>query len=227
LGESYVYNNPYYVAPADVSVEAPITINYSDPILAPGGDQAGIAYPPAPSGKGTEDDQELPTTDPPAPPTDDPAVNVANEQFDAARKAFKDGQYAKAQELVEKAIQSLPSDATLHEFRALTLFAQKKYKDAAGTLYAVLSAGPGWDRKTLGGLYPDWDTYTAQLNELESYLKAHPDDGIAHFLMAYHDLVHGNKDQAVAQLKEVVRLVPKDQLSARMLKALTQSDIAS
>jgi hypothetical protein len=33
--------------------------------------------------------------------------------------------------LAEKAIKLLPSDATLHEFRALTLFAQKKYKDAA------------------------------------------------------------------------------------------------
>jgi hypothetical protein len=36
----------------------------------------------------------------------------------------------------------LPSDATLHEFRGLTLFAQGNYKDAAATLYAVLAAGP-------------------------------------------------------------------------------------
>ena len=106
----------------------------------------------------------------------------------------------------------------------MTLFAQKKYKEAAATLYAVLSAGPGWDRKTLGGLYPDWDTYTAQLSDLENYVKAHPDDGSGHFLLAYHHLVHGNKDQAVAQLKDVVRLVPKDQLSARLLKALSTSD---
>jgi predicted Zn-dependent protease len=153
-------------------------------------------------------------------------VNAANEQFDAARKAFKDSQYAQAQKLVEKAIESLPSDATLHEFRALTLFAQKKYKEAAGTLYAVLSAGPGWDRKTLGGLYPDWDTYAQQFDDLESYRKAHPDDASAHFVMAYHQLVNGSVDQAVAQLKEVVRLAPKDQLSARLLKALTQTPTA-
>ena len=223
-GDSYVYNNPYYAPPADVSVEVPVTINYSDPIPPPGGDQAALAYPPAPSTQEAEEGQELPTSEPPAPPTDDPAVSAANAQFDAARKSFKDGQYAKAQEQVEKAIQSLSSDATLHEFRALTLFAQKKYKEAAATLYAVLSAGPGWDRKTLGGLYPDWDTYTAQLSDLEAYVKKHPDDGSAHFLLAYHQLVQGNKDQAVAQLKEVVRLVPKDQLSAALLKALSTSD---
>jgi len=40
-------------------------------------------------------------------------------------------------------------------------------------------------------------------------------------------LVLGNKDQAVAQLKDVVRLVPKDQLSAALLKALTQPDNAA
>jgi tetratricopeptide (TPR) repeat protein len=225
FGDSYVYDNPYYAAPADATVQAPI--NYSDPLPAPGGDQAAIAYPPAPSAESADDDQELPTSQPPAPPTDDPAVNAANEQFDAARKAFKDGQYADAQKLVEKAIQSLPSDATLHEFRALTLFAQKKYKDSAGTLYAVLSAGPGWDRKTLGGLYPDWDTYTVQFDDLEKYIKAHPDDASAHFVMAYHHLVHGNVDAAVAQLKEVVRLVPKDQLSSRLLEALTQTPTAN
>jgi Tetratricopeptide repeat len=216
---SYVYSNPYYALPIDVTV--PLTLNYSDPIPRPGGDLAALAYPPAPSADENGEGQELPTSEPPAPPTDDPAVSAANEQFDAARKAFKDGQYAQAQKLVEKAIEFLPSDATLHEFRALTLFAQKKYKDAAATLYAVLSAGPGWDRRTLRGLYPDWDTYQAQLNDLASYLKNHPDDGSAHFLMAYHYLVNSDSDQAAAQLKEVVRLVPKDQLSAKLLQALT------
>jgi tetratricopeptide (TPR) repeat protein len=223
-GDSFVYNNPYYAFPANGSVEVPVTINYSDPIPPPGGDQTAIAYPPAPNAEEAVEGQELPTSEPPLPPTDDPAISAANEQFDAARKAFKDGQYARAQELVEKAIHSLPSDAALHEFRALTLFAQKKYKDAAATLYAVLAAGPGWDRKTMGGLYPDWDTYTSQFRNLESYVQEHPDDGSAHFLLAYHHLVLNNKDQAVAQLKDVVRLVPKDQLSVAMLKALSANE---
>jgi len=225
-GDSYVYSNPYYLLPANASVEVPVTINYSGPIPPPGGDESTLAYPPAPGDENAEAG-ELPTSEPPAPPTDDPAVTAANEHFDAARKAFKEGQYSQAQEQAEKAIESLPSDATLHEFRALTLFAQKKYKEAAATLYAVLSAGPGWDRKTMGGLYPDWDTYMGQFSDLERFVKDHPDDGSAHFLLAYHQLVLANKDQAVAQLKDVVRLVPKDQLSAALLKALTQPDNAA
>ena len=58
-------------------------------------------------------------------------------------------------------------------------------------------------------LYPDWDTYTPQVRALESYVKAHPDEAYAHFLLAYHYLVVGSMDQAIAQLKEVVRLDPK------------------
>ena len=144
--------------------------------------------------------------------------------FDDARAAFKKGDYAKAQELADKAIALLPSDATLHEFRALTLFAQGRYKDAAATLYAVLAAGPGWDWKTMRGLYPDEDTYTRQLRALEEYVRKDPKSADARFVLAYQYLVLGSKDAAVAQLREVVRLQPQDQLSAALVKALTTSD---
>ena len=122
---------------------------------------------------------------------------------------------------IMKAIRLLPSDATLHEFRAMTLFAQGRYKDAAATLYAVLAAGPGWGWDTMRGLYPDEDTYTRQLRALEEYVRKDPKSGEAHFVLAYQYLVLGVKDEAVKQLREVVRLQPQDQLSAALLKALT------
>jgi hypothetical protein len=222
---TYVFNNPFFVLPQSTAV-IPEALNYSLPIPAPTGDEAADAFPPEPE-EGEGDDEALPTTDPPSPPTDNSMVNKANEQFDTARKAFFNGEYAKAQELVEKAIEILPSDAALHEFRALTLFAQKKYKEAAATLYAVLWAGPGWNKDTMATLYPNWDTYTRQVRALEAYVKASPDEGYAHFLLAYHYLVVGSMDQAIAQLKEVVRLDPKDQLSASLVKALTQPDDAA
>lgn len=223
-GDTIVYSNPYYAPPSETTVEVPVTINYSNPISPPAADQVDEAYPPAPDQEEISDEEPLPTTDPPTPQTDDPAVNTANEQFDVARKAFKSGDYAKAQELVERAIQALPSDATLHEFRALTMFAQKKYKEAAAALYAVLSAGPGWDKDTMATIYPDWNSYTPQLRALEEYVQRNPKEADGRFLLAYQYLVLGYKDQAVAQFRDVVRLEPKDQLSAALLKALTQPD---
>ena len=67
------------------------------------------------------------------------------------------------------ALAKVPNDSDIHEFRALCLFALGRYDEAAATLYAVLSVGPGWDWTTLIGLYPDVSVYTAQLRALESY----------------------------------------------------------
>ena len=116
----------------------------------------------------------------------------------------------------------LPNDATLHEFRALVLFAVGKYDLAAGPLYAVLSVGPGWDWTTMAGLYPEIDVYTAQLRKLESFLRANPASTSARFVLAYHYLTQGNTDVAVAQLKQVVARAPDDKLSAQLVKQFSK-----
>jgi tetratricopeptide (TPR) repeat protein len=223
-GDAFVYSNPYYEAPSETTIVVQPTLDYSAALPAPTVAQALIAYPPPPDEKILDAGDPLPTTDPPSVDNKDETVANANKEFDAAREAFKAGDYAKAQKLVEKGIELLPSDATLHEFRALTLFAQSNYKDAAATLYAVLAAGPGWDWETMRGLYPDEDTYTRQLRALEEYVKKHPKSGEARFVLAYQYLVLGSKEEAVKQLKEVVRVQPQDKLSAALVKALTTPD---
>jgi tetratricopeptide (TPR) repeat protein len=225
-GDTYVYSNPYYEEPDSTSVVVQPVFDYSSQIPSPSPAQVVYAYPPTPT---VAEDGTLPDVTaeaPPAPSTEDQTVTDANKLFDDARAAFKQDDYVKAQELAEKAIKLLPSDATLHEFRALTLFAQKQYKDAAATLYAVLAAGPGWNWQTMSKLYSNPDTYTKQLRELEAYTTQHPKDAYAHFLQAYQYLVLGSKDAAVKQLKEVVKLEPKDKLSSALVKALTSGQTA-
>jgi tetratricopeptide (TPR) repeat protein len=230
-GDSYAYSNPYYSEPAQTSAPAETTVivqptfDYSNPIPQPSVDQTVYAFPPDPPAEvlqaSADQPVALPTTDPPPVETDDPAIVNANKYFDTAREVFKKGDYARAQTLAEKGIELLPSDATLHEFRALTLFAQQKYKEAAATLYAVLAAGPGWGWETMRDLYPHADVYTQQLRALEEYQRKNPGAGYAHFLLAYHYLVLGSKDPAVKQLQEVVRVQPDDKLAAALIKALT------
>lgn len=139
------------------------------------------------------------------------------QQFDAAKDAFRARDYPGALRAVEQAISMMPDDAALHEFRALVLFALKRYREAAATLYAVLSVGPGWDWTTLSGLYPSMDVYTGQLRALEGYQREHPDSADAHFVLAYHYLTAGHTDAAAEQLEEVVRLNPEDKLSAQLV----------
>ncbi len=102
-----------------------------------------------------------------------------------------------------------------------TLFALGRYQEAAGIEYAVLSAGPGWDWTTLSSLYPNVDTYTKQLRALEEYRNQHPDDGAVRFLLASQYITCGYNDNAVTELKSVVKLNPKDQLSQQLIAGLT------
>jgi hypothetical protein len=194
------YYNPYYVGPV---IDGGATIDYSQPIVVA---QAAASPPVAQAGL-TAEEQATPL-------------------FDAARNAFMQGDYKTALAQVDQAIAQVPDDTVLHEFRGLVLFALGRYKEAAAADYAVLSTGPGWDWTTLSGLYPNVDIYTEQLRALEQYAKLHPAASEARFLLADHYLTCGHTDAATTQLKAVVQLNPKDQLSAQLLNSISASDTA-
>src|SRR5262249_55066895 len=145
-----------------------------------------------------------------SPPPDQTVTTQAISTFDSARAAFKAGDYGKALELVDQSIKLMPNDAALHEFRAQTLFALKRYDEAAAALYGVLSAGPGWDWTTLISLYADPEVYTRQLRDLEAYCNQNPSSAAPHFVLAYQYLTEEHPDAAARELKTVTSLQPKD-----------------
>jgi len=198
----YGYSNPYYSEPA-VADNSSYYYDYSQPILA-------AEAPAAPASDATAD-----AANQPAP------VDTATQYFDDARAAFAQQDYATALSKVNQAIALVPNDASLHEFRGLVLFATGKYQAAAAAVYAVLSAGPGWNWSTLAGLYGNIDTYTEQLRKLEAYRKQHPDAAYAHFLLAYQYLTCGKTAAAGKELKDVVRINPQDQLATQLLASVT------
>jgi tetratricopeptide (TPR) repeat protein len=153
--------------------------------------------------------------------SDAPPSEPAENNFDQARSAFYQGNYQQALQLTDQALKEMPSDANLHEFRALCLFALGQYREAASTLYAVLSVGPGWDWTTMVSLYPDVDTYTAQLRKLEAYLDANPGANDARFVLAYQYLTTGYKDQAKDQFAMLAKAVPNDAVTKQYYEMLT------
>jgi tetratricopeptide (TPR) repeat protein len=126
---------------------------------------------------------------------------------------------------IDDALALLPSDATLHEFRSLCLFALKEYQQAAATIYAVISAGPGWNCETLVSLYGNTDAHTQQLRALEAHVRENPEDAAAAFLLAYHYMTMGHLDAAIRKWKLVARRLPEDQLTAQLLDAF-RPDVA-
>ena len=235
-GANYTYSNPFYVASPTV-VETP-ALDYSQPVQVPDpvsvsvdttsySSPAAYAYPLADDSTQTAlppvTTESAEASPPPATPATPQVPPEATEHFDAAREAFKAEQYDRALKEVEEAIKVLPKDTTLHEFRALVLFAQGKYKEAASGIYAVLAVGPGWNWETMSGLYANPDTYTKQLRALEAYVRQNLNAADGRFLLAYHYLVLNSIPQAVTELKEFEKLVPKDQLAPQLVKAFTES----
>ncbi len=190
----YAYFNPYYV-PTTTVVQYP-ALNYSQPIQT-------TAPPPAENG---------------------PVEQAALSESDQARDAFYKGDYTRALGKVDAALARTPGDAVLHEFRALVLFAGQRYKEAAATLYAVLSVGSGWDWTTMSGLYPSEEVYATQLRALETYVHEHANAPDGHFLLAYQYMTAGHPDAAAEQFERVVQLVPNDDVSRQMLTLLASSD---
>jgi tetratricopeptide (TPR) repeat protein len=211
----YTYANPYCVEPFVLPIDGglpPVTLDYTQPLVTD--------Y--APSGEYLAD-----TTDNP-PAESLPAPDQTGLQhFEDARNAFYGGDYGKALSLANRALGSLPNDSTLHEFRALVLFATGEYRQAAAAINSVLASGPGWDWTTMSGLYASTDTYTDQLRKLEAYTGQNPDAAFAHFLLAYQYITCGYQDEAIAELEQTVRLEPSDQVAAGLLGNLKPADAAA
>jgi tetratricopeptide (TPR) repeat protein len=144
--------------------------------------------------------------------------------FDQARAAFYQGDYNKALTLTDQSLVKLPHDAVIHEFRALVLFALKRYTEAAAVINAVLAVGPGWDAKTLTGLYPDIDTYTAQLRALEAARNSSPKSPDIRFLLGYHYLTLGYANEALAEFRRALELQPNDTVAASLVAQLSPGD---
>jgi hypothetical protein len=140
-----------------------------------------------------------------------------------SQDAFRNRNYLVALELADKAIAESPGDGALHEYRAQILFALGKYGDAAGVLNPVLASGPGWDWSTMIALYDSQQTYTDQLQRLETYSEKHPDSADTHFLLGYHYMVCGHTDLATPQFDLAAKLMPADSVSRQMAELTSAS----
>ena len=184
------YYNPYY-APYGGQ---PVVYNYTNPIP--------VAAQPPPGTVAADDG--------PSPQPENPA-------FDAARDEFRRGHYSAALNSVDAAIRVAPTDAVVHEFRSLVLFALRDYKQAAGVAHSVLAVGPGWDWTSMSSLYADPEVYEQQLRALEDYTQTHPRAADAHFLLGYHYMIASHAEEAVHEFQLVAKLMPTDRLAGELL----------
>lgn len=146
-----------------------------------------------------------------------PNVNeTAEQKFDTAREQFRNGDFSAALASVDAAIKLQPTDAVMHEFRALTQFALGDYRNSAATIHSVLAVGPGWDWATMIGLYPNVDTYTTQLRALEQVVTQNPKQADTRFLLGYQYMTAGHATDASKQFQLAADIMPSDNLAAEL-----------
>ena len=189
---NFAYVNPFYVRPATTTA---IRFDYSQPIRVP-----SAAY--------QETANDLIRSE------------QAIRRFDDARKVFRRGEYGRANDLIDEAIERLPNDPTLHQFRGLVLFARQRYQDAASVIYSVLAVSPGWDGATLVKLYDTPQRYLAQVSQLEQFTLDHPEAIEAQFLLAYHDVIKGDLVGTERMLERVRAARPNDPVVQNFLAAV-------
>jgi tetratricopeptide (TPR) repeat protein len=141
----------------------------------------------------------------------------------AARRAFRRGQVERALQMSEQAVAANSHDMDALQLQALAYFALGQYERAANAAHTVLDTGAGWDWATLRQLYPDTETYLAQLRALQGHTRQEPESAASHLLLAYHYLVLQKVDEARGELLRVKNLQPGITLVDRMLATLPPS----
>lgn len=142
--------------------------------------------------------------------------------LNAAISSFKQGDMDMALTLTKQGLTNCPNDLSMHELRALVLFAKGDYHEASTSLHVVLKNGQVWNWGTMIRMYPSSDGYTQQLRSLEAYTRKHPDDGASRFVQAYHYMVMGFPDAAARELQMVIRLEADDRIASEVLKSVSR-----
>jgi len=151
----------------------------------------------------------------------------ALQYYSEARTAFLQGDYRSALRLAGHAGVDEPRNPKVHELISLALFALRNYTAAASEAHAAMALGTTADWKDLVGYYFDAEkhtaqlgaleaeTYTTQLRALETASSDNPKSAAEHFLLGYHYLMIGARENAKTQFAEALKLTPNDKLAGQ------------
>ena len=143
-----------------------------------------------------------------AAPPEQAVAGQANTAFDQARDAFKAGDYAKALQLDQQALAQTPNDTEPARVPRSGVLCSGQVRPGRR---AALRGALGRTRLGLDDLERDVSRRRdlhRPAPSLEASVRANPESAHARFVLAYQYLGQGHVENAVAQLKEVVKLQP-------------------
>ena len=145
------------------------------------------------------------------------STESANQFYDQALNAFRQGYYRDATRLALHAAVDEPKNPDVHVLLMLGMFASGEYRGAAIEAHTVALLGKTPDWPKLFAVYGDADTYTKHLRVLEKYVREKPGSPEARFLLAFQYMMEGHKAEAKREFLEALKLAPRDRLTAQLL----------
>ena len=156
----------------------------------------------------------------PAADNGEATANEGLQYYNEARAAFSRGDYRSSLRLAGHSGVESPQNAKVHELTSLALFASGEYRGAATEAHFALALGAPSDWTQLYAYYNDADRYTEQLRKLEKTVADVPKSAPGQFLLGYHYLMTGAKEEAKSHFAQAAKLTPNDKLAQHILKQL-------
>jgi hypothetical protein len=133
-----------------------------------------------------------------------PMQTTSDILFDSGVKNFENGNYDSSARYFLEASRKSPDDVVVPFAYVQSLFASKKYTEAAGALRAAVMTANA-DKEGVffpRGLYTDDKVLYGQINELFEMTKNHPTEGNLQLLLGYQFFGIGENDNAIEYLQK-------------------------
>lgn len=155
--------------------------------------------------------------------TGPPQQELSDIFFEAAVKAFEDGNYQEAADRFDWALQQAPDDQIIPFAYAQALFADGQYQNAAASLRGTLQTiDPEKDGIIYPrGLYLEEEILLKQVDLLTETAEKNPLDSNLQLLLGYHLLGLGNTEESIPLLTAAV-VDPMNTAAATVLLNLAQ-----
>jgi len=142
------------------------------------------------------------------------------EAYAAAVRAFRQADYPNASKYANTAVEAMPKIEKFLQFRGLSRFAMKEFELAAEDLYEALKTGAAWDWPTVANFYGDVADYASRYSELQRASQAKLNSVELQFLVAYHHMILGHHDAAMAAWQRTESLLPDDPVVNEQMRRL-------
>lgn len=153
----------------------------------------------------------------------DRAISTASNYrvFGDAVRAFRAADFDSALSLIRQVKTSVKSPV-FDQFQSLCFFASGNYLKSAEFAYAASSQSQilNWDQ--LRGYYGNPDLYAQQYQLLQQNVAEHDANPSLRFLLGYHHLMLGHRQQASQEFEFVLSKLPGDPVVTQLLEASKQ-----